>query len=180
MSARRIRSTVSGPWVQPLKLATTNNLVIAPSAAYNQVVYRQDRKPPVYETVVAAKWDSADCNGIHLKAFLWKNRHQLIHGADCVFDIFVVSESNVWTETLLASVSGVQQADGSFTADVSEVTLGLGDCLDGKRVLAVSSRIRRFHKQYRQKVFFNGLGIYNSYLDARRNIEWLTLTKKDE
>lgn len=180
MATRRVRSILNDEDVQVLKLGAPNNLVQNLDEEDHQILFSLARKPPVYNAHVWAKFDSTDFNGIHLMGYIIKNEKELIHAANCAFRVYDVVLTNTWTETLLYSTTGVQQADGRFIADITQANLGITDWIDGERTFAIEIELSRFKKKFKKKVYVNHLGVYDSIIRLRQEVEYLFLTKLDE
>ena len=105
-----------------------------------------------------------------------KNKKDTIHGATCTFRISNVDMTD-WTETFIASVSGVAQSSGQFTADITSTALGLD--LDGEPVFAVEVSIQRFKKVYKLKRYIHNIGIFDTVERIRRKINMQEAVKKD-
>lgn len=181
MTTRRLRATQNSHYVQPLKLANSiNNFIVASNRAYTSILYRLDRRAPKYETKVWAKFDVTDFDGIQLLAYINKNNNQIIHGANCTFTVNLINTNSTWNETFLYSTSGTQQINGSFIADVTQTNLGSTNELDGELTLSIECEIYRFGKKYKNKIYVNHLGVYDSIIRLRQEVEFLFVTKKDE
>lgn len=166
---------------QALKLGAPNSLVANHALDEDQqIIFSLARKPPTYSAQVWAKFDSVDFDGIHLMGYIVKNDKDVIHAANCTFKVYNVDLSNTWAETLLYTTAGTQQANGSFIADITQANLGVATEIDGERTLAIEIELYRFRKRYKKKVYVNHLGVYDSIVRLRQDVEFLDITKLDE
>lgn len=178
MANRRIRVLTHNEDIQGLKLGAQNSLLVQKSED-QAILFRYYRKPPTYAANVWAKFASDDLNGIHLMGYLQKNNDDIIHAANCTFKIYEISTTSTWAETLRATVSGVAQPDGKFTADIPQATLNPTE-LDGEITLAIEMTLKRFNRTYKKKIYVNHLGVYDSIIRLRQAVDFLFITKKDE
>lgn len=180
MATRRVRSILNDEDVQVLKLGAPNNLVQNLGEEDHQILFSLARKPPIYSAHAWAKFDSIDFNGLHLMGYIIKNDKDIIHAANCTFRIYEIATANTWAETLLYTAPGVQQVDGRFLLDVTQANLGITDWIDGERTFAVEIELSRFKKKFKKKVYVNHLGVYDSIIRLRQEVDYLFLTKLDE
>lgn len=180
MATRRIKSTTNNPYVQPLKLRTGRKLVITPAANYNSVLFTSKHRsglPTDYKLKLAAKFNSNTFDGIYLTSVLLKGVDPST-SANCVFEVYSISNDGLWTETLLTTVSGVPQSS-RFIAAVPASLLGAAD-IDGSTTLAVKCSVQRQSDTFTNKIYVNHLGIFESLFLLKQEVEFLDLTKLDE
>lgn len=106
--------------------------------------------------------------GMKLLIFLERMSETQIAGNNCLITINQVSYTD-WSETLLSNISGVEQPDGTFTADITKAQLNNLE-LDGELILAVTITLSRLRKTYRKKFYINHLGIFDTTERLRKRI----------
>jgi hypothetical protein len=178
MAYRRIRVTTNSEDSQSLKTGTSNTVVKIKDECV-QLLYRLGRKPPVYKAHVWARLDPNDWAGIHVLGGILKNDKEIIHGANCTFKVYSLNPAVNWAETLITTKVGTQQSNGNFTADFTDVELAPLE-LDGDPTIAVEIEVQRFKKVYKIKRYVNHLGIYDSLFRLKQEVDFLSITKKDE
>lgn len=128
---------------------------------------------------IAAELDTSTLNNIKLTAYLYDPRNgSIANAATCTFKIFKISTPN-WTEVLVTTLSSSQLTNSYFYANptISSLT---GTNLDGDTTLMIEATIVRSGVTYRDRIYVNHLGVYNSIIRLRNDIQFLDLTKQDE
>jgi hypothetical protein len=182
MATRRIKSTVNNKYVQPLKLKTGRKLVITPNADYNSILFTYKHRattPRDYSLVTWAKFAQDDFDGIHIKAYIEKDSI-VMQGANYQFSVYLVSPTNNWAETFVITKPGSFLPDGSSTCYVLQSEFPSSVDLDGELTLAVVVTCKRQGRNYRKKIYVNHLGVYDSIVRLRNDVEYLDITKLDE
>jgi hypothetical protein len=128
---------------------------------------------------IAAEFDTGDFNSIKFAAHLFNPTSGGVdNAATCEFRIYAVSAPN-WTETLIHTVSGVELSNSYFFADVGLADLSLAN-LDGDSTLMVEAIMTRLSETLRDRIYVNHLGVYDSIVRLRSDVEFLDITKLDE
>ena len=182
MATRRIKSTLNNHYVQPLKFSTKNALLITPSAAYNSIVLTKKHKTKEVEItkndiVVWAKFKTQNFDGINLIAFISLNGGNKTIGS-CRFKIYSISVDDNWNQTLV--LDSLLPSPGNLAKlHIPQSSLG-SICLDGELTFSVEVEIKIRNKTYTKKIYVNHLGIYDSFVRLKNDVEFLDLTKLDE
>ena len=125
------------------------------------------------------EFDPNDFSSVRLAAYLFEPASGMISNAGtCQFKIFKVT-TPTWTETLEATVAGVMSYNTYFFADVLDSTIP-GIDLSGGDTMMVEATVTRLGETYRDRVYVNHLGIYDSHLRLKNKVQFLELTKLDE
>lgn len=127
---------------------------------------------------IGGEFNTATMDGIRLAAYIMQNNTTVLSSSSCTFNIYKITTPN-WTETLLYTTSGSVQLNNYFFASIDEATLGL--LLDGDPTLMVEAVMVRLGKTYKNRVYLNQLGIFDSYLKQRRQLNIIQaseITKK--
>lgn len=128
---------------------------------------------------VAAEFDTSDFDGMRIAAYLYDTLNAGIDAAgSVVFNIYVVSGPQ-WVETLVTTVNGTVQPNNYFFADVPASSLGSID-LDGDPTIMIEAVVTRLSTVYRDRIYVNQLGIYDSFFRLKQEVEFLDITKLDE
>lgn len=128
---------------------------------------------------IAAEFDTNDLDSIRFIAYLYNpNDGSVDNAATCTFNIYLVGQPS-WTETLLLSQSGTIQFNSYFLSDISVNSLAPAT-LDGDSTLMVEAVITRLGDTYRDRVYLNSLGVYDSIIQLRNDVDFLDITKLDE
>lgn len=152
-----------------------NNQVL--QSSIQKVIPIKSHKPPQYEVKCHAIHDE-DNQVIRLKAYLLKNKRQIIHGANCLVKVYSITKSD-FSEALIFTATNVVSPNslGEFIISLSEVDLS-SEFL-GEKDFAVEVEITRFLKTFKHKFYFNELGIYDFALRIRRRLITHELEIKD-
>jgi hypothetical protein len=124
------------------------------------------------------KFNSNTFDGVQIVAGLLKIK-RFISIASCTFKIYSVSVDNLWTENLITTISGNNLGDNRFSAIVSQSVINPVE-LSGDITFKLEVDITRLNKTYSESFFFNHLGIYDSFLRLKQDVEYLDITKLDE
>lgn len=129
---------------------------------------------------IASEFDTDDFNSVRFVGYLYNPVGGTIdNSASCLFNIYKVDSTSGWTESLLATVSGVVQPNHYYFADVNLATL-LPANLDGENTLMVEAISMRSGDVFRDRVYFNHIGVYDSIDRLRKDVDFLDITKLDE
>lgn len=128
---------------------------------------------------LAGEFDTQDFSSIRLAAYLYNTDFGSIDNAgSCTFKIYRVTTPN-WTEELLVTVPGIFTSNAYFFADVNLSSLVPAE-LDGDSTLMVEVVLTRLSKTFRDRLYVNHLGVYDSIARLRSDVQFLDLTKLDE
>jgi len=181
MATRRVKSTVNNQYTQPLKLGLRRKLVIAPGCDYISVLLSQKYRsssPFDIKANVWAKFNTQTFDGIQLVAWLSDQEFNDKSSASCTFNIYYISADNNWDATIIATVSGTANGQ-KWTATCDQSTLGPANELSGERTLLVESVLNRLSKTYKNRSYVNHLGIYDSLIRLKNDLEFVKVTKMD-
>lgn len=127
---------------------------------------------------IAAKFDENTFTNLNIAAYLYDQQNDATsNAATCEFKIFSVTSPD-WTETLLSTISGTQLANQYFYANPSLNSLSPVDFTGGDSIM-VQATIVRLGVTYRDRIYVNHLGIYDSVIRLRNDVDFLNITKKD-
>lgn len=128
---------------------------------------------------IAAEFDTDDFASIRLAAYLFQPSAGTISNAGtCSFKIFKVTAPQ-WVDVLIATVSGVLTPETYFFADVPDSVLSAID-FSGGDTMMVEATVTRLGETYRDRIYVNHLGIYDSHLRLKNRVTFVELTKLDE
>jgi hypothetical protein len=182
MATRRIRSTANNKYVQPLKLKTGRKLVISPNSSYNSILFTKKHRafdPNSVSAKVWAKFNGQTFDGIHVVASLFTKQDRRLSSGSCTFNIYYVDANQNWGESLILSSSGTL-VNGRWILAPTQAMLGGSNELDGERTLRIEAILTRVDKEYKSSVYVNHLGIFDSLFRLKEEVEFLSVTKKDE
>ena len=130
---------------------------------------------------IAAQLDGDSLNSVRFIAYLYNAVNGNVdRGATCTFNVYrVTNPSSDWVDTLITSFSGVLKPNSYFFADKTLSDLSPAE-LDGSTSLMVEVVVTRLSKVFRDRIYLNHLGIYDSVIRLRQDVEFLDVTKLDE
>lgn len=129
-----------------------------------------------------AQLDTATLDRIRLVGYLYRpNTGATDSAATCDFRIYRVRDINIpqWDDLYLSTVSGTVQSNGYFFADVLLSTI-TGAQLDGDTTLMIECTLTRSGSTFRDRVYLNHLGVYDSVIRLQKAVDFLDITKQDE
>lgn len=128
---------------------------------------------------IAAEFDKINLNSIYFTAYLYDPVGPGVDSAgSCDFKFYKITNPN-WSETLIYSTPGTMLSNSHFYVNVPLNLLPTVD-FEGGDVFMVEATIIRLGKTYRDRVYVNHLGVYDSIIRLRNEVEFLDVTKLDE
>lgn len=129
---------------------------------------------------IGVELDPDTLDSIRFTAYLYNPIDGLIaNAATCTFDIYKVIKPG-WYETLLSSVSGTIQSDNHYFYAEKLITDFNPTEFDGGPTMMVEVNILRLGEIYKERIYINHLGIYDSFFRLKQEVEFLDVTKLDE
>lgn len=131
---------------------------------------------------LAAQLDTNTLDKIRVIGYLYNPPTGNVDSAGSItFNIYKVSDitSPKWKDEFITSLSGVLQSNSYYFNEVSISTL-TGTSLDGDTTLMIEGVALRLGVTYRERIYLNHLGVYDSVLRLKKDIEFLDITKQDE
>lgn len=168
--------------VHPLRLDTPKR-VLKVSSKRNHLLFNSAftvTKQLYFRRIIkiAAEFSPVTLDKIRYTAYLYSQRNAQIDGAaTCEFKIFRVNQTG-WTEELVYTASGAYQGDGRFFAEVPVSTLS-SMTLDSADIMMIEASVVRLGDTYRDRVYVNHLGVYDSIVRLRNEVDFLGITKQD-
>lgn len=128
---------------------------------------------------LAAQFDTQDFESIRLSAYLYNPvTGGVDNAATCSFKIYLVTLPN-WTEVLLSTESATQVDNNYFFKDILVSSLTPAE-LDGDSTLMIEATVTRLSETLRERIYVNHLGVYDSVVRLRNDVDFLNITKLDE
>lgn len=128
---------------------------------------------------MSAEFDSNSFNNIRFAAYLYDPKTGAIaNAATCKFYVYKVGTPN-WTETLVDSFFGTLGTNSYFLSSRTLSSLPSIDFSGGDTIM-IEAEIIRLGITYRDRIYINHLGIYDSVIRLKHDVEFLDLTKLDE
>lgn len=162
--------------INPLKIQPDFK-PIANHQLINPLTRNRPAKNNQIEVTLWAQFNTSSFDGINLVGFLTKNAEP-ISSSGCIFDIYSVSNDGLWAEFFVASVVGTLSGQ-KFVASIPQSALNPVE-LDGDVTLAIKMTLRRASTVFSKKIYVNHLGVYDSIVRLRDEVEFQFITKKDE
>jgi hypothetical protein len=126
----------------------------------------------------AGQFNTANFNQIKLAAYLYNSSNGTISAASsCTFSVYGVSVTS-WTETLLGTFTGTILPNNYYISNINLSSLNIN--LDGEGSIMVECVLTRLSETFRDRIYLNHLGIYDSVVRLRKDVDFLDLTKMDE
>lgn len=128
---------------------------------------------------IAAKFNEVTFDNIQMIAYLYDAKNMSVaSSANCVFKIYRISAPD-WTETFVTSLSGTLLGNNYFYANPVLSGLSSIDFSGGESIM-IEVSVERLGVIYRDRAYFNHLGIYDNVTRLRQDVEFLEITKQDE
>jgi hypothetical protein len=130
---------------------------------------------------IAAQLNTNTLDKIRFTGYLYNPKTGAIDSSSSViFNIYSVTDiaSPRWDDVFVTSVTGVQQSNSYYFAEVS-ISSFVGLSLDGDTTLMIEAVATRLGITYRDRIYVNHLGVYESVVRLRQDVDFLNITKKD-
>lgn len=130
---------------------------------------------------IGAELDTNTLDKIRIVGYLYNTTHGSIDTAATVsFNIYRVVDATIpkWDDQLITTLSGTHQINNYFFQDISISAL-TGTNLDGETTLMIEAVATRLGSTYRDRLYVNHLGVYDSIVRLRQEVDFLSITKKD-
>ena len=129
---------------------------------------------------LAAEYDAESFDRIRLAAYLYNTDTAAVDAlATCTFRLYIVGRPG-WVEVLSQTVAGtLQSGNHYFFAEVLLSALTPTE-LDGNPTIMVEAFATRQTRTFRDRVYVNHLGSYDSIVRLRNRVDFLEITKLDE
>lgn len=135
--------------------------------------------PSDFVLKLSAKFDELLLGTIKMVGYLYSPSNATIGNlSTCTFKVFNITIPD-WTEVLIDTFSGVQLSNSYFYSNPTIADLA-PSILNGASSLMIECTATRLGVTYRDRVYFNHLGVYDSIVNLKRDINYLELTKVDE
>ncbi len=130
---------------------------------------------------LAAQLDTTTLDKIRFVGYLYNPTTGSIDSAATVnFSIYKVQDitNPKWEDNFIVTIPGVLQSNSYFFADILISSL-TGTNMDGDTTLMIEGVSTRSGITYRDRIYVNHLGVYDSIVKLRQEDEFLFITKKD-
>lgn len=131
---------------------------------------------------LAAQFDTTTLDKIRMIGYLYNPVNGTIDNAASVsFKIYKVVDITTpkWDDQLLTTLVGIQQSNSYFFQDILISSL-TGTSMDGDTTLMIEATAIRLGVTYRDRIYVNHLGVYDSIVRLRNDVDFLDITKLDE
>jgi hypothetical protein len=131
---------------------------------------------------IAAELDPVTLDKIRIAGYLYNTTHGSIDSAaTIVFKIYRVTDSVTpkWDDQLITTLNGVVQLNNYFFQEINISAL-TGASLDGETTLMIEAVATRLGVVYRDRLYVNHLGIFDSFVRLKNKVNLLDILKKDE
>lgn len=131
---------------------------------------------------LAAQLDTNTLDKIRVIGYLYNPVQGSIDNAATVtFRIFKVIDITTpkWNDELVITLVGDLQSNNYFFKDIA-ISAITGASLDGDTTLMIEGIATRLGVTYRDRIYVNHLGVYESIVKLKKDIEFLDITKQDE
>lgn len=127
---------------------------------------------------LAAKFNEDTLSNIQVVGYLYDSiGAAVLNSANCVFNIYKIGAPD-WTETFITSLPGSQLANNYFYINPDVSTFPTIN-FDGEESIMIEASMVRLGVTYRDRIYVNHLGVYDSIVRLRNDVDFLDITKKD-
>jgi len=130
---------------------------------------------------LTAQFDTTTFDKIRMIGYLYNPANGSIdNAASIIFNIYKVTDITTpkWDDQLITTVTGDIQTNSYYFKDILVSAL-TGTNLTGDTTLMIEGVATRLGVTYRDRVYINHLGVYDSVVRLRNAVDFLDITKKD-
>lgn len=130
---------------------------------------------------LAAQLDTNTLDKIRIIGYLYNPATGSIDSLGNIsFKVYRVADITTpkWDDELITTLSGTLQSNSYYFVDISISAL-TGANLDGETTLMIEGVGTRLSSTYRDRIYVNHLGVYQSVIQLRQDVDFLNITKKD-
>jgi hypothetical protein len=165
---------------QVLRMDSANRFIVNDSSDW-QFLFGPNSEPSnsVQILKIAAQLDPVSLDAIRFTAYLYNpTTGNADSAATCVFNVYKVNSPG-WQDVFLSSFSGAMQPNSYFYASQLLSTFSPTE-FDGGVSIMIEVVVTRLGNVYRDRVYINHLGVYDSVIRLQNAVTFLELTKLDE
>jgi hypothetical protein len=165
---------------QILKMDSATRYIVNSEEAW-QFLFGPNSAPSSSAQIVkiAAEFDYNSFDDIRFTAYLYNQANGSVDSAaTCTFNVYTVVTPN-WQDQFITAIPGTLQSNSYFFTTASLSSLTPAD-LDGSSTLMIEAVLTRLSDTYRDRIYINHLGIYDSLFRLKQEVEFLDATKLDE
>lgn len=178
MATKRSKMTINNRYTQSLKVPCENdNLFIGSPKYHSYLLSKAHNGLPKIQSNLSVQFNSDELDGIILSGYFTKG-FDIKKAGSCEFNIYQMSNDGTEIPTLLLTVSGIEQND-KFVKTVASTDIP-SVYLDGEYSLMIEMTITRRSKKYKVIKYVNHLGIYDSFVQLKKKVNFINLTKEDK
>lgn len=148
-----------------------------------QFLFGPNSQPSNSELILKhwAKFNEIDLNSIQIAAYLYDQKNASIsNAANATINIYKINTTSTnWTESLIDTVVPTQLSNNYYFYNTLLSNYPTIDFEGGDSVM-IETTLVRLGTVYRDRIYVNHLGIYDSMLRLKAEVEFLDLTKLDE
>lgn len=130
---------------------------------------------------LAAQLDTNTLDKIRIIGYLYNPTTGAVDSSSGVtFTVYRVSDitNPKWNDTLITTLNGTLQSNSYYFTDINVSAL-TGTSMDGDTTLMIEGVATRLGVTYRDRIYVNHLGVYESIIRLRQDVDFLNITKKD-
>lgn len=131
---------------------------------------------------LAAQLDTNTLDKIRIVGYLYNPKNGTIDSASGItFNVYKVTDITTpkWNDELITTLTGILQSNSYYFVDI-DITSLTGTSLDGDTTLMIEGVATRLNVTYRERIYVNHLGVYQSVVKLRQDVDYLDITKQDE
>ena len=180
---RRLLAQDSEEDNQWLKVDHSSRFIVNDSDSWQFIFnVNSDLSSSIQVLKLSAQLDTNTLDKIRVAGYLYNAKNGSVDTAASMdFRIYRVADitSPKWDDILITTLSGDSQPNNYFFKDIDIVSL-IGANLDGETSIMIEGTAVRSGVTYRDRIYVNHLGVYDSVIRLRQDVEWLDISKLDE
>jgi len=127
---------------------------------------------------ITAKFDDSTFNNLKVIAYLYDQRNaSSANASTCEFKFYQVTVPD-WSEVLIDTSYATQLSNNYFYLNPTTISLSPIN-FDGGDTLMIEATVVRLGVTYRDRVYINHMGVYDSVIRLKHKVAFLDITKQD-
>jgi len=176
---RKLVAVESNEENQILKLDHSKRFIVNDTNDW-QFLFAQDASFLASSQVIkiAAKFNDTTLSDVQIVAYLYNPANGTVDSASTMsFRLYKVTTPD-WVDEFITTVAGTELPNSYFYLNTPLTTFP-GLDFEGGDTIMVEAEAVRLGRTYRDRVYINHLGVFDSILRLKNELDFLSITKKD-
>lgn len=165
---------------QALRISSSSRYIHINESSWQPLfITEAELTAPIKSLKLAAEFDADSFSKIRIAGYLYNETTNSVDAlSSIIFRLHTVTAPG-WDDVFEFEVAGSEQLNSYYFAEVDITDLPLKD-YDGSSTLMIEATATRLSSTYRNRIYVNHLGIFDSHTRLKKFVDFLDITKLDE